>query len=193
MEANEKAKGYAEKLINLVAKKTGLDISKYDMEELIQGMLVELEHGSHNEETNVTNDDPGQTLKIVIAHLDELSDYYTRLTKMEKEAESVKTDTKNEEKEENDEDSESDEKSEKEEKLTMENVTKRFKELCGIVENENKKQLKNSLYQEKTNKKLLKEEIDPRKFDIVKFSNDGLGEKKTEEEIDLYKMEKKKK
>ena len=153
MEANKKAKGCAEKLINLVAKKSNLDISKYDMEELIQGMLVELEHGSHNEETNITNDDPEQTLKIAMAHLDELPDYYTRLTKMEKEAESVKTDTGDEE-ESNDEDSESDEKSEK--KLTMENVAKRFKELCGIVENENKKQLKNFLYQEKANKKLLK-------------------------------------
>lgn len=189
MEANEKAKGYAEKLINLVAKKSNLDISKYDMEELIQGMLVELEHGSHNEETNITNDDPEQTLKIAMAHLDELPDYYTRLTKMEKEAESVKTDTGDDDKE-NKEDKDEEK---KEEKLTMENVAKRFKELCGIVENENKKQLKNFLYQEKANKKLLKEEIDPNKFDIVKFNNDGLGEKKTEEEIDLYKMEKKKK
>ena len=81
----------------------------------------------------------------------------------------------------------------KEEKDSMEDVAKRFKELCGIVENENKKQLKNFLYQEKANKKLLKEEIDPNKFDIVKFNNDGLEVKKTEEEIDLYKMEKKKK
>jgi hypothetical protein len=188
METNKKAKDYAEKLINLVAKKSGLDISKYDMGELVQGMLVELEHGSHNEETNITNDDPEQTLKIAMAHLDELPDYYTRLIKMEKEAESVKTDTEAE-----DEEKENDEESEKEEKITMENVAQRFKELCGIVENENKKQLKNTLYQEKVSKKLLKEEIDPQKFDIVKFSNDGLGEKKTEEEIDLYRMERKKK
>ena len=192
METNKKAKDYAEKLINLVAKKSGLDISKYDMGELVQGMLVELEHGSHNEETNITNDDPEQTLKIAMAHLDELPDYYTRLIKMEKEAESVKTDTEAED-EEKENDEESDEESEKEEKITMENVAQRFKELCGIVENENKKQLKNTLYQEKVSKKLLKEEIDPQKFDIVKFSNDGLGEKKTEEEIDLYRMERKKK
>lgn len=182
MEANKKAKGYAEKLIVLLAKKMYLDISKYDMDELVQGMLVELEHGSQNEKTNITNDDPMETFKIVLAHIDELSDYYTRLQKMESEAGLVKTDVP----EEKDEEEEFEEKTE-EKTLTMEGIAKRFRELCGIMENEDKKQLKNKLYQEK--KVLLKEEIDPTKFDIVKFSNDGLGEKKTEEEIDLYKMQ----
>jgi hypothetical protein len=51
------------------------------------GMDVELEHGSHDEETNVTNDDPLTTGKIALAHLKEFPDYYTRLDKMEKEAE----------------------------------------------------------------------------------------------------------
>jgi hypothetical protein len=160
-----------------------LDVSKYDMKQLVQGMLVELEHGSNNEKTNITNDDPEQTLKIVLAHLDEIPDYYTRLKKMEDEASSVKTDKQNED---------SDELEEKEEKeITVENSSKRFKELCGIVENSEKKQLKNPLYQEKNKKVLLKEEIDPKKFDIVKFSNDGLGDKESEDEKDLYKMIKK--
>jgi len=185
MEVNETTKGYAEKLITLLAKKTGTDISTYDMDELIQGMLVELEHGTQNPETNVTDDDPEKTFKIVLAHMDELSDYYTRLKKMESEADSVKTDDSEKE------DDLYEEKDEK--KATVECVSKRFKELCGIVENEEKKQLTNELYQENSKKTLLTEEIDPTKFNIVKFSNDGLGEKRTEDEIDLYKMQRKKK
>jgi hypothetical protein len=184
METNEKAKGYTKKIIELLAKKMDLDISKYDINEMIQGMLVELEHGSKSPETDITNDDPMQTFKIVLTHMDELPDYYTRLKKMEKEAESVKT-------EESKKEEENKESMEESKKNTMENVSKRYKELCGLLENEQKKQLKNPLYQEKNRKTLLKEEMDPNKFDIIKFSNDGLGEKTTEEEIDLYKMQNK--
>jgi len=38
-------------------------------------------------DTNVTNDDPIMTGKIALAHLNEFADYYTRLEKMEREAE----------------------------------------------------------------------------------------------------------
>jgi len=51
------------------------------------GLGVELEHGIHDAETNVTNDDETTTGKIAWAHLKEIPDYYTRLDKMEKEAE----------------------------------------------------------------------------------------------------------
>ena len=37
-------------------------------------------------ETNVTNNDPLLTGKIALAHLKEFPDYYSRLKKMEKEA-----------------------------------------------------------------------------------------------------------
>jgi hypothetical protein len=50
-------------------------------------VAVELEHGSHDSETNVTNDDLVMTGKIAWAHLKEIPDYYTRLAKMESEAE----------------------------------------------------------------------------------------------------------
>lgn len=50
------------------------------------GLEVELEHGSHDPETDVTNDDEVLTGKIAWAHLKELPDYYTRLAKMEAEA-----------------------------------------------------------------------------------------------------------
>jgi len=41
----------------------------------------------HDPATNVTNDDPLVTGKIALAHLNEFPDYYTRLEKMEAEAE----------------------------------------------------------------------------------------------------------
>ena len=49
------------------------------------GLDVELEHG-HNLSTNVTNDDEITTGKIALAHLNEFPDYYTRLQKMESQA-----------------------------------------------------------------------------------------------------------
>jgi hypothetical protein len=51
-------------------------------------MEVELEHGRHDPQTNVTNDDPILTAKIALAHLKEFPDYYTRLKRMEEEARS---------------------------------------------------------------------------------------------------------
>jgi hypothetical protein len=48
-------------------------------------MEVEFEHGRHDPQTNVTNDDPVLTAKIALAHLKELPDYYTRLKRMEAE------------------------------------------------------------------------------------------------------------
>jgi hypothetical protein len=51
------------------------------------GLDVELEHGTRDPKTNVTNDNALMTGKIALAHLNEFPDYYTRLEKMEKEAE----------------------------------------------------------------------------------------------------------
>jgi len=50
------------------------------------GLDVELEHGTVDLKTNVTNGDPLTTGKIALAHLSEFPDYYTRLDKMEEEA-----------------------------------------------------------------------------------------------------------
>jgi len=61
--------------------------SPFDVEEFRAGMDVELEHGLHDEHTNVTDDDPHTTAKIALAHLREFPDYYTRLARMEREAE----------------------------------------------------------------------------------------------------------
>jgi hypothetical protein len=60
--------------------------SEIRIEEFQAGLGVELEHGTHDDETNVTNDDEIQTGKIALAHLKEFPDYYTRLARMEQEA-----------------------------------------------------------------------------------------------------------
>ena len=59
----------------------------FDVEQFRMGMDVELEHGTRDPETNVTGDDVITTAKIARAHLNEFPDYYTRLAKMEAEAE----------------------------------------------------------------------------------------------------------
>jgi len=69
-----------------IGEMLGLDWSKFDVEQFRIGMDVELEHGRVDPHTNVTNDDPTMTGKIALAHLNEFSDYYTRLDKMEEEA-----------------------------------------------------------------------------------------------------------
>lgn len=63
------------------------DSAPFDVEQFRSGMNVELEHGSHDPVTDVTHDDPVVTAKIALAHLNEFPDYYTRLERMEKEAE----------------------------------------------------------------------------------------------------------
>jgi hypothetical protein len=62
------------------------------------GLNVELEHGNRNSSTNVTQDDEVLTGKIALAHLNEFSDYYTRLQKMETEAMKICIKLKNESK-----------------------------------------------------------------------------------------------
>jgi len=69
-----------------IGERIGVDFTKFDLEQFRMGLAVELEHGSNDPETNVTNSDLLMTGKIAWAHLKEISDYYTRLNKMEKEA-----------------------------------------------------------------------------------------------------------
>ena len=64
----------------------GINWGKVDLEQFRRGLEVEFEHGSHDPETNVTNDDAGLTGKIAWAHLKEFPDYYTRLDRLEAEA-----------------------------------------------------------------------------------------------------------
>ena len=72
----------------VIGDKLDIDWSKFDVEQFRMGLEVESEHGTHDSETNITNDDLNITGKIAWAHLKEIPDYYTRLAKMESEAES---------------------------------------------------------------------------------------------------------
>ena len=69
-----------------IGEQLGITWDKFGLEQFRAGFGVELEHGTVNQTTNVTNDDPLLTGKIALAHLTEFPDYYTRLAKMEAEA-----------------------------------------------------------------------------------------------------------
>ncbi|NYZ76368.1 hypothetical protein H0N98_03915 [Candidatus Micrarchaeota archaeon] len=73
----------------MIGRAIGVDWKKnrFGVKEFWTGIRVELEHGSRDPVTNVTNDDPILTGKIALAHLNEFPDYYKRLEKMEKGAE----------------------------------------------------------------------------------------------------------
>ncbi|MCX8022828.1 MAG: hypothetical protein N2745_08665 [Syntrophorhabdaceae bacterium] len=58
-------------------KADGKPITKYDLQQLLMGIEVELEHTNNKM----------RALEISMDHLEEFPDYYTRLEKMEKEAE----------------------------------------------------------------------------------------------------------
>ncbi len=72
-----------------IGERIGIDwnSSRFDVEQFRMGLAVELEHGRRDPATNVTDDDELTTGKIARAHLNEFPDYYTRLERMEAEAE----------------------------------------------------------------------------------------------------------
>ena len=71
-----------------IGSEIGVDwtVAPFDVEQFRLGMNVELEHGRRDSATNVSDDDPTTTGKIALAHLNEFTDYYTRLDRMEEEA-----------------------------------------------------------------------------------------------------------
>lgn len=69
-----------------IAEVLGIDPVKVDLDQFRRGLEVELEHGSRDPETDVTHDDEALTGKIAWAHLKEFPDYYTRLDRLEAEA-----------------------------------------------------------------------------------------------------------
>ena len=76
----------AEILRELVAGEA-LEVS---VEEFLRGLEIELEHGIGFSDANVTNNHPILTGKIVLAHLKETLDYYTRLEVAELEGDLLK-------------------------------------------------------------------------------------------------------
>lgn len=69
-----------------IARTLGINLERIDVEEFRRGLEVEFEHGAHDPQTNVSNDDVVLTGKIAWAHLKEFPDYYTRLQRLEAEA-----------------------------------------------------------------------------------------------------------
>ena len=59
-----------------IANKLNVKFDKYSFNDFLTGLNIELEHGTINPETNVTNDNLEMTAKIALAHLNELPNYY---------------------------------------------------------------------------------------------------------------------
>ena len=53
-----------------------VSLDKFSIKNFMIGYEIELEHGTKDPETNVTNNDPIMTSKIALAHLYEYPDYY---------------------------------------------------------------------------------------------------------------------
>lgn len=69
----------------LAGKRIGIkwDKEKFNVGDLLVGMHYELEHGTANPKTNVTDDNVLKTAKIAWAHLKERPDYYVQLMKID--------------------------------------------------------------------------------------------------------------
>ena len=80
---------FSEDKARAIGETIGIDwrTSRFDVAQFKKGLEVELEHGRRDPATNVSDDDEITTGKIALAHLNEFPDYYTRLSKMEAEAE----------------------------------------------------------------------------------------------------------
>lgn len=61
-----------------IASKLGILFDKFTVEDFLTGLNIELEHGTINLETNVTNNDLEKTAKIALAHLNEFPNYYDK-------------------------------------------------------------------------------------------------------------------
>ena len=61
------------------ARALNVRFDKFTKEEFLEGINIELEHGTINPLTNVTNDDLITTAKIALAHLNEFPNYYNNV------------------------------------------------------------------------------------------------------------------
>jgi hypothetical protein len=63
----------------IIQEHVGGEALAITVEEFSRGLEIELEHGTQFQDSNITNNHPILTGKIVLAHLKETLDYYTRL------------------------------------------------------------------------------------------------------------------
>lgn len=74
----------------IVQDVVGAEAAQIPTADFQQGLEVELEHGIHFPDANVTNNHPVLTGRIVLAHLKETLDYYARLNVAELEGDLLK-------------------------------------------------------------------------------------------------------
>ncbi len=60
------------------ARSLGVTFDKFTPEDFLEGINIELEHGTVDPETNVTDDNLITTAKIALAHLNEYPNYYNK-------------------------------------------------------------------------------------------------------------------
>jgi hypothetical protein len=78
----------------IIGNAVGSEATQITADEFRRGLEVELEHGLQFPDANVTNNHPLLTGKIVLAHLKETLDYYSRLEVAELEGDMLKALTK---------------------------------------------------------------------------------------------------
>ncbi len=61
-----------------ISKILNLNFNNFSLEDFLEGINIELEHGLINPSTNITNDDLLLTAKIALAHLNEYPNYYNQ-------------------------------------------------------------------------------------------------------------------
>ena len=61
-----------------IASILNIKFDKFSHQEFLDGINIELEHGTINKCTNVTNDNLLLTAKIALAHLNEYPNYYNK-------------------------------------------------------------------------------------------------------------------
>lgn len=69
---------YSKQDVLLAAQLLGVTFDRFTLDDLVIGVNIELEHGTQNLTTNVTNNDLIMTMKIALAHLQEFPNYYNK-------------------------------------------------------------------------------------------------------------------
>lgn len=61
-----------------IANKLNIRFDDFNIKDFLTGLNIELEHGTINPKTNITNNDLEMTAKIALAHLNEYPNYYNK-------------------------------------------------------------------------------------------------------------------
>ncbi len=61
-----------------IANTLNIKFDKFNVKDFLTGINIELEHGTINPNTNITNNDLEMTAKIALAHLNEYPNYYNK-------------------------------------------------------------------------------------------------------------------